>query len=66
MFATDYHFVTHWRVPGELTDVAEVLADPEDLVRWWPAVYLDVEELAPGDERGVGKVVRLTTKGWLP
>ena len=66
MFATDYHFVTRWRVSGDLEDVAGVLADPEDLVRWWPAVYLDVAELAPGDERGVGKVARLYTKGWLP
>ena len=66
MFATDYHFVTRWRVAGDLEDVAGVLADPEDVVRWWPAVYLDVEELAPGDDQGVGKVVCPHTKGWLP
>jgi hypothetical protein len=35
-------------------------------VRWWPSVYLDVKQLAPGDTRGVGQVVDLYTKGWLP
>ena len=29
-------------------------------------MYLDVNILEPGDERGVGKVVSLYTKGWLP
>jgi hypothetical protein len=35
-------------------------------VRWWPDVYLKVEELAHGDARGIGKHVRLLTKGRLP
>lgn len=64
--ANDYHFVTHWRVPGTVEDVAEILADAADLPRWWPAVYLDVQETKPGDEGGVGKEVSLYTKGWLP
>ncbi|HEX2515122.1 MAG TPA: hypothetical protein VH257_10485, partial [Chloroflexota bacterium] len=34
--------------------------------RWWPSVYLDVRELSPGDEQGLGKEVDLYTKGWLP
>ncbi|MGN6673167.1 MAG: SRPBCC family protein, partial [Thermomicrobiales bacterium] len=40
--------------------------DPTALVDWWPSVYLDVRVLEPGDERGVGRVVDLYTKGWLP
>jgi hypothetical protein len=36
------------------------------LTRWWPSVYLDVQELEPGDKNGIGKVVSLFTKGWLP
>ena len=36
------------------------------MTRWWPSVYLDVNVLSPGDERGLGKVVDLYTKGWLP
>lgn len=61
-----YHFVTTWRVPGTVGEVADVLRSPLDLVRWWPAVYLDAEELEAADQRGLGGRVRLRTKGWLP
>ncbi len=64
--ANDYHFITHWRVPGRIDDVAAILGDPLDLPRWWPSVYLTVRELAPGDSEGRGRVVDLYTKGWLP
>jgi hypothetical protein len=63
---TDYHFVSRWRVRGTVEEVADILGDAEGLARWWPSVYLKVETLEPGDERGVGKLVRLHTKGWLP
>ncbi|HEX8178135.1 MAG TPA: hypothetical protein VF525_01190 [Pyrinomonadaceae bacterium] len=66
MSVSDYVFVPHWRVAGTVNEVADVLGDVESLVRWWPAVYLDVQVVAPGDEQGVGKVVSLYTKGWLP
>ncbi len=63
--SSSYHFVSHWRVVGTVEQVADVLENPTGLPRWWPSVYLAVEELAPGDDR-VGKVVRAVTKGWLP
>ena len=66
MSNSEYHFITHWRVPGTVKEVADIIRDATDLVRWWPSVYLDVRELEPGDERGVGKVIDLYTKGWLP
>lgn len=66
MALNEYHFITTWRVPGSVEEVTEIIADGTDLPRWWPAVYLDVRELEPGDERGVGKVIDLYTKGWLP
>lgn len=66
MGLNEYHFITHWRVQGTVDQVAEVLSDAVDLARWWPSVYLDVQELEPGDEDGIGKVVSLYTKGWLP
>jgi hypothetical protein len=56
----------YWRVPGTVEEVAGILADAPDLPRWWPAVYLDVQEMKPGDESGIGKEVSLYTKGWLP
>jgi hypothetical protein len=66
MATNEYHFITHWRVPGTVEEVGEIIADARELTRWWPAVYLEVRELAPGDARGLGKVVDLYTKGWLP
>ena len=66
MSSNDYHFITHWRVKSTTEEVAEILGDAGDLVHWWPAVYLDVQVLQPGDEQGLGKVVSLYTKGWLP
>jgi hypothetical protein len=61
-----YHFITHWQVEGTAEEVSDILGDVASLARWWPSVYLDVHILDPGDERGVGKVVSLYTKGWLP
>lgn len=64
--ASDYHFITRWRVQATAQEVSDVLGDATDLVRWWPSVYLDVRQLEPGDERGIGRVIDLYTKGWLP
>jgi hypothetical protein len=66
MASNEYHFITEWRVPGTVAEVAEVIGDAPDLARWWPSVYLGVTQLDPGDESGLGKVVELYTKGWLP
>jgi hypothetical protein len=59
MSVNQYHFVTRWRVESTVEEVFEVLDNPTDLVRWWPAVYLDVNEVEPG-------VYELLTKGRLP
>ena len=66
MASHDYHFVTDWRVPGKIEDVAALISDPLALPRWWPSVYLAVKELEPGDADGVGRVVELLTRGRLP
>lgn len=65
--APEYHFITHWKVRGTPREVADVLGDPLALSRWWPSVYLEVREIAPGDPvTHVGRVIDLYTKGWLP
>ena len=66
MAAHDYHFITNWRVESTVEEVSQILGDPSALVRWWLSVYLDVQVLEPGDERGLGRIVSLYTKGWLP
>ena len=64
--SNQYEFVTRWRVEGMCGEVADILGDLLALARWWPSVYLDVQELRPPDARGLGRQVRLLTKGWLP
>ena len=66
MTTNEYHFITHWNIKGTIEEIAEVLGQPTDLPRWWPSVYLTVMEKEPGDQNGIGKVVSLYTKGWLP
>jgi Polyketide cyclase / dehydrase and lipid transport len=66
MTAPEYRFISRWKVLGSPDEVAAILRDGADLPRWWPAVYLAAEESAPGGADGVGRRVRLHTKGWLP
>jgi len=64
--APEYRFVSRWNVLGTPEEVSAILTDPRELPRWWPAVYLDVEPVATGDGRGVGRKVRLRSRGFLP
>lgn len=66
MSSNNYHFITTWRVKSTVEEVSRIIGDAVGLVRWWPSVYLDVKVLEEGNEHGLGKVVSLYTKGWLP
>jgi uncharacterized protein YndB with AHSA1/START domain len=66
MTAREFHIPTTWRVRGPVARVFDVLSKPQDFVRWWPEVYLAVCEVRAGDASGLGRVVDLHTKGWLP
>src|SRR5688572_20419578 len=62
----EYRMTSEWRVDATPEEVAEVFRDSAALARWWPAVFLDARVVRPGDEREVGKVTEVVTKGWLP
>jgi hypothetical protein len=66
MASNEYHMVTRWQVRGRISEVRAVLSEAVELPRWWPSVYLEAKELEPGDENGLGRVISLYTKGWLP
>lgn len=66
MPVNDYHSLSHWRLSGTVQEVYDILAEPKDLPRWWPSVYLDVLEIQSGGPDDVLKVVRLESKGRLP
>jgi Polyketide cyclase / dehydrase and lipid transport len=53
-------------VKGSCAEVADLLEDPAALPRWWPSVYLGVTVRKSGRPHGLGDVVSLFTKGWLP
>lgn len=63
---TAYHFITHWRFQATCEEIYRILEDVNALAEWWPSVYLDVKTKEKGQPGGVGKVVELYTKGWLP
>jgi hypothetical protein len=65
--SNDYHFVSRWRVEATAEQVSDLLEHPTGFVRWWNTVYLEVEEIESGaGPHGVGTVMRLLTKGFLP
>jgi hypothetical protein len=66
MASNEYHIVTSWGIPATAEEIADILGDAPGLARWWPSVYLDVRVLEPGAGDGLGRVVSLYTKGWLP
>lgn len=66
MFNNRYHFITHWQVAASKEEVYRLLEDVETLANWWPSVYLEVNVVEQGQPGGVGKVIDLYTKGWLP
>jgi uncharacterized protein YndB with AHSA1/START domain len=60
-----YSFVTIWRVEAPIERVFDAIRDSKAWPSWWPTV-LKVEDIAEGDERGIGLVRRYTFKGKLP
>ena len=61
-----YYFITRWRVQATAEEAFAIISDPLEYPRWWPEVYLATADLLPGHPGGVGRRVRLHTRGWLP
>lgn len=66
MASNDYHFETHWTVEGTCEQVYDILIEGTQYPRWWPDVYLAVEETDAGGPHGIHKAGHLLTKGKLP
>jgi hypothetical protein len=63
----EYRFLSTWFIPNaRCEDVSDVLQSSDKLAEWWPAVYLEVTVVERGGEHGLGQVLDLFTKGWLP
>lgn len=59
-----YHFVTTWQLEAPIDEVYRVLTESQRWPTWWPSVT-SVEQLAPGDERGIGRMYRYAWKSRL-
>ncbi len=64
--SNEYHFITTWRFNATRQEIFEILGNPLALSRWWPEVHIKVEEVVAGHSNGLGRVIALHTKGWLP
>ena len=64
--ASEYRFLTKWNFKATSEEIFYIIGNPLALSRWWPEVCLKVEELVAGDDDGLGRVISLQTKGWLP
>lgn len=54
-----YRLLTRWRIAAPAAPVWQALLHSERWPRWWPALE-DVQELAPGDDGGIGNRRRYT------
>jgi hypothetical protein len=61
-----YRFVTRWRVKGRCEEVADILEDVHSITGWWKSVYRSANVVYAGGEHGLGRIVEVTTKGFLP
>lgn len=61
----EYRSVTTWCIEAPLEAVCDAISHSLNWPQWWRNVE-SVEELAPGDARGLGSVRRYTWRGRLP
>lgn len=61
----EYRLVTVWCIEAPIETVCEAISHSLNWPQWWRNVER-VEELAPGDPRGIGSVRRYTWRGRLP
>jgi hypothetical protein len=62
--ASTYHFVSRWRVRASVAEAHDIISQPLEYPRWWPAVYLEARETTPPG--GPCRRVEFHTRGMLP
>lgn len=62
---SEYRFVTIWQIDAPIDAVCAAIYCPTRWPSWWDGV-VHVEQLAPGDAKGIGSVCRYVWKGRLP
>jgi uncharacterized protein YndB with AHSA1/START domain len=62
----EYHLTTEWWFEGTAEEIYDLLSDTDAMRRWWRAILVGLEEVEPGDDEGVGKVVQMHVRAALP
>ena len=62
---SDYSFLTIWQFDAPINRVWQVISDAARYPQWWKYV-VSVDDLAPGEESGVGRTQRYRWKTALP
>lgn len=60
-----YRFETEWQVDAPVGRVWNALLDYRAWPTWWKG-FRSVEQIRPGDERGVGMVIRQGWRSYVP
>jgi hypothetical protein len=66
MAAPRYHIQTRWQIEGAVEELSLILRDAASFPKWWKPVFLDVRIVRPGNERGIGEVAEVRTRGLFP
>jgi hypothetical protein len=64
--SNEYRFVTWWRVRASAAEIWDIVSNPEDLVRWFPATFLDASAADSAARLRPGLQLQCHVKGWLP
>jgi len=64
--ANDYRFVTEWTFEASVDRVFPWISRPLDYPRWWPEVFVTAKDITAGASDGVGQVLEVRTRLWLP
>jgi len=60
------HLETVWEIQALRSEIAAVLSHAETFSDWWGGVFLSSELIAAGDADGVGRIVKIRSKGLVP
>jgi Polyketide cyclase / dehydrase and lipid transport len=61
----EYRFLTTWLLDAPCESVWDTIHDQKGWPSWWKGV-VEVVELDPGDENGLGSRARMTWRSFLP
>ncbi|MFD1021023.1 hypothetical protein [Thalassobacillus hwangdonensis] len=66
MKSNQYEMRKTWKVKGNRDELFEILTNAVDYPRWWPSLFLDIEDTGVVKEAGGNMYALRSTGGWFP